>query len=123
MTAPTVAQLRNLADRARKGLTDAEADRLLEGIDRLADYENRITWDTTCGSCARILDSSVQETERATRAETALRAIDPAKLDLLADWFDIDDAHKGPGRDVQVQADLRQWARTLRATLTPQETA
>jgi hypothetical protein len=36
VTAPTIAQLRNLADRARKGLTDAEADRLLEGIDRLA---------------------------------------------------------------------------------------
>ena len=37
MTAPTIAQLRNLADRARKGLTDAEADRLLEGINRLAE--------------------------------------------------------------------------------------
>jgi hypothetical protein len=36
VTRPTVDQLRNLADRARKGLTDAEADRLREGIDQLA---------------------------------------------------------------------------------------
>ena len=39
---------------------------------RVADYENRITWHTTCASCARILDSSIRETERAVRAETAL---------------------------------------------------
>jgi hypothetical protein len=44
MTAPTIAQLRNLADRARKGLTDAEADRLLEGIDRLA-ARQLAAWD------------------------------------------------------------------------------
>jgi glutathione S-transferase len=36
VTRPTVDQLRNLADRARKGLTDAEADRLRQGIDQLA---------------------------------------------------------------------------------------
>lgn len=40
---------------------------------RLADYENRITWDTTCASCARILDSSIRETERANQAEELLR--------------------------------------------------
>ncbi|MFJ4932352.1 hypothetical protein ACIP8U_00575 [Streptomyces pseudovenezuelae] len=80
MTVPTIAQLRNLADRARKGLTDTEADRLLEGIDRLHDYENRITWDTTCGSCARILDSAYAETVRAEQAEAAL-----ARIAALAD--------------------------------------
>jgi ParB-like chromosome segregation protein Spo0J len=42
---------------------------------RVADYENRITWHTTCGSCARILDSSIRETERAVRAEAALRRV------------------------------------------------
>jgi hypothetical protein len=80
MTAPTIAQLRNLADRARKGLTDTEAARLLEGIARLADYENRITWHTTCGSCARILDSAYAETVRAEQAEAAL-----ARIAALAD--------------------------------------
>jgi len=43
-----------------------------------------------------------------------LREIDPAKLDLLADWFDMDDARKGSGRGVGVQADLRRWAKLLR---------
>lgn len=59
--------------------------------------------------------------ERAEQAEAVLREIDPAKLDLLADWFDTDDARKGPGRDVDVQADLRRWARGIRAALDPQE--
>ena len=44
MTAPTIAQLRNLADRARKGLTDAEADRLREGINQLAKRQPA-AWD------------------------------------------------------------------------------
>lgn len=39
---------------------------------KVADYENRITWETNCGSCARILDSAIRETERAERAEAAL---------------------------------------------------
>lgn len=39
---------------------------------RLAGYENRITWNTTCQACARVLDSSIRETERAERAEAAL---------------------------------------------------
>jgi len=40
--------------------------------------------------------------------------IDPDKLDLLADWLDMDDARKGGGRGAEVQADLRRWARLLR---------
>ncbi|UPZ27698.1 hypothetical protein MUK60_07600 [Streptomyces sp. LRE541] len=39
---------------------------------RLADYENRITWHTTCGSCARILDSSIQATEQTEAYRLAL---------------------------------------------------
>ncbi len=68
----TVDQLRNLTDRASAGLSADEQQRLRDGINRLAEYENTITWMTTCTSCARILDSSVHETERAVRAETAL---------------------------------------------------
>ena len=44
-----------------------------------------------------------------------IREIDPDKLDLLADWFDADDAAKGGNRGDGVQADLRRWARILRA--------
>lgn len=40
---------------------------------KIADYENRITWHTSCQSCARILDSSIHETHRADRAENAIR--------------------------------------------------
>lgn len=39
----------------------------------LAEYENTITWMTTCTSCARILDSCIRETERAERAEAEVR--------------------------------------------------
>ena len=60
---------------ARKTLDQMTSDDLDELHDRLADYENRITWHTTCGSCARILDSSIRETERAERAEAAIARI------------------------------------------------
>lgn len=42
---------------------------------QVADYENRITWDTTCASCARILDSAIAETERRERAEAAIERV------------------------------------------------
>ena len=45
---------------------------------KVADYENRITWHTTCGSCARVLDSSIRETERAARAEAAIGRVQDA---------------------------------------------
>ncbi|MEH0542960.1 hypothetical protein QA802_07725 [Streptomyces sp. B21-105] len=50
-------------------VADAEQAELRE---RLADYENRITWETTCGSCARILDSSIRETEQTEAHRLAL---------------------------------------------------
>lgn len=51
----------------------------------------------------------------------------PDKLDTLADWFDQDDANKntfvggGTRRGVEVQADLRRWAKALREALTALE--
>lgn len=51
------------------------SDALDQLYERLADYENRITWHTTCGSCARVLDSAIRETERAARAEVALARV------------------------------------------------
>ena len=50
-------------------ITDTQLDALYA---RIADYENRITWHTTCASCARTLDSSIRETERREHAEAAL---------------------------------------------------
>ncbi len=41
----------------------------------LAEYESTINWMTTCTSCARVLDSSIRETERAERAEAAIERV------------------------------------------------
>jgi bacterioferritin-associated ferredoxin len=51
--------------------------------ERTADYENRITWETNCGSCARILDASIREHERAERAEAALDRVRAIASDHL----------------------------------------
>lgn len=52
-----------------------------------------------------------------TAAREVVEGIDPDKLDLLADWFDQDDANKGrdwqTGSPPEVQADLRRWARLI----------
>jgi hypothetical protein len=53
--------------------------------ERIADYENRITWETNCGSCARILDASIREHERAERAEAALDRVRAIAQDHLHD--------------------------------------
>jgi len=59
----------------RHALADAALAALKQELDALADYENRITWHTSCGSCARVLDSSIRETERAERAEGILASV------------------------------------------------
>lgn len=48
---------------------DDELERLRAQV---AQYENTITWGTSCHGCARILDSSIRETERAEKAEAEL---------------------------------------------------
>jgi hypothetical protein len=42
---------------------------------RIAEYENAITWDTTCLNCSQLLDRSIFDHERAERAEAALREL------------------------------------------------
>jgi len=42
---------------------------------KLAEHENAITWDTTCLSCAAVLDRAYAETSRAEQAEAKLAAI------------------------------------------------
>lgn len=52
----------------------AVRDRRLEQLTaKVADYENRINWHTTCGSCARVLDSAYRDTARADQAERESR--------------------------------------------------
>lgn len=41
-------------------------------LDALAEYENAVTWMTNCTSCARLLDASIRENERAGRAQEAI---------------------------------------------------
>jgi hypothetical protein len=45
---------------------------------RLLELENAITWNTSCTSCARILDSANAERERAEKAEAKLAEITAA---------------------------------------------
>lgn len=53
---------------------------LLAEIERLrgvvADYEHRITWDTTCKNCASTYDLSVSQTFRAEEAEARLARVE-----------------------------------------------
>lgn len=42
---------------------------------------------------------------------------DPAKLEMLADWFDLDDANRGRTECTEVQSDLRKWAQSARSAL------
>jgi len=47
------------------------------------------------------------------RYRAALEAIEPAKLEFLADWWDMDDAKRGR-TGTEVQEDLRRWAHAVR---------
>jgi hypothetical protein len=78
-------------------ITSNELDQLYA---RLDDYENRITWHTTCESCASILDSSIRETERAKQAEATLGRV----RELAAD---VDDPNwRAPGSEVAARIRL-----------------
>lgn len=75
----------------------AEANRAREAeqaaLHRVAELENVITWDTTCGGCAKLLDSSYAETVRAETAEATLQRVQavavPAKDARMAeDYYD-----------------------------------
>lgn len=80
--------LRVEADEA--GLTDPEVRAQLQAVikalgasetenktlrAKVAEFDHIINWHTTCASCARILDSAIRETERAEKAEGALREV------------------------------------------------
>lgn len=62
----------DLPTEQRGTLANIALDALKSELDTLDRYENTMAWHTTCTSCARVLDSRIQETERAERAEAAL---------------------------------------------------
>ena len=51
-----------------------ERDRANASEAKVAGYESAILWATSCLACARVLDSSIAETERRELAEDALAA-------------------------------------------------
>ena len=55
---------------------------------RLYEYENAITWNTTCLSCSAVLDSSVRETFRREQAEEKLTAIRDYCCERTDDYAD-----------------------------------
>jgi hypothetical protein len=57
----------------------AEVDELRA---KVADYENGISWNTSCTSCARVLDSSYRDHARAEKAELVVAAIRGYATDL-----------------------------------------
>lgn len=79
----TEAKLRDamVAHMHRADAAEVERDAALA---RIADYENRITWDTTCGNCARLLDASIKDFERAERAENRFAEVEAARDQILA---------------------------------------
>lgn len=60
------------------------AAELAELRTKIAEYENAVTWNTSCLSCAKTLDSSIAEHERAERATETERA---RWLAALADHY------------------------------------
>jgi hypothetical protein len=97
--------------------------------------------DYTCGLCAEEFGSNCQpgdiectnddcearlcpccgawfnedgDSSQEPHAVPELAEIDPDKLDLLAAWFDLEDARRGRAGLPEVQADLRRWAKLVR---------
>lgn len=77
-------------------------NRAAEAEARLLEYENAITWDTSCTSCARVLDSAYAETCRREQAEATLAAIaercGDKRLVLAADILAIIGGGEGADR-------------------------
>ena len=74
-------QYRRLRDRADEATARAEAAEA-----KVLEYENSITWHTSCTSCARTLDSAYAETVRRENAEARAAVLErhlPAVLRAL----------------------------------------
>jgi hypothetical protein len=79
---------------------------------KVRDYENRLTWETTCGEHARLLDSCRAADERAERAEAGRVAADNMLRAVCA-------VFGGPHKDPVVEArETLERAERTEATLT-----
>jgi chromosome segregation ATPase len=54
---------------------DAAQARTVAAEQKVAEYENAITWDTSCLNCSQLLDRSIFDHERAQRAEAAVAKV------------------------------------------------
>lgn len=79
-----------------RDLADAALIALKRELAALAEYEHTINWMTTCTSCARVLDSSIRETERAERTAATIARVQNFRDKWLA----------YPADDVQYTAGL-----------------
>jgi hypothetical protein len=108
--------LRNLITRVGRGRAGADMATLIAGhVDaeqadgdeahtRLADYENRITWETTCGEHARLLDSCRAADERAEKAEQRAAAAEAGRVAADNVIRAVCDVFGGPHKDPVVEA-------------------
>ena len=93
------------ADKARTLITGALLGELSR---RLLEYENAITWNTSCLSCPAVLDSSIRETFRREQAEGKLAEI----RRVMAGFF----AHYGNSTAVSLEK-ARDLAEGIRQVL------
>lgn len=96
--------MREMGAELRK--VEAERDKALAQVSR---YEGAICWDTTCLSCAAVLDSLHRETERREQAEAAVE-----RVRVLAQANRIECASPGEWTDVEVI-----WPSEILAALDP----
>jgi hypothetical protein len=92
---------------------DLRADLAAANV-RIADYERGIVWDTSCTSCAKVIENSHKEYERAERLADAVRR--------LADNLDNDAQHSAyPPRTLskRIADSLRDALTTALAADTP----
>jgi hypothetical protein len=93
--------------------------RMAYDLKRFAEYENAVTWGTSCLNCARILDESIAEHERADKAEAEVARLRAAVERVAAKAERT--AHEATEDYTEPEA-WRAFAADLRATLTPDAT-
>jgi len=82
----------------------------------IAKYENAITWDTSCLSCAAVLDSSIRDHERAERAEAERDRL-RERLATLADELDRQAGVVAPSKTAEIKRDVAEQIRFALAGL------
>lgn len=68
-------QRRAVIEHAAPYIQAAGRDRAEAAEVKLAEYENAISWHTSCTSCAKVLDSAYAETIRREQAEAKLATL------------------------------------------------